>query len=111
MIGGRLIGEAAEKLLPLAGKSASPSPLALAPGKPTQGLQDSLTQAMFDVQRPAKPEYKAEFDPFEKASEVIQTPSGIRMGDPAFPLELNTLPIRDYDPVVHKVRINKGQTI
>ena len=109
----KLLGEAAETILPLAGKAASPSPLALPPGKPTQGLQDSLASAMADVGRKPKNVYnKIEFDPFEKASEVVSTPTGIRVGHPeAFPLDLNTLPIREYEPVVHKVRVNKGQTI
>ena len=108
----KLLGEAAETILPLAGKAASPSTLALPPGKPTQGLQDSLASAMADVGRKPKNVYnKTEFDPFEKASELIHIKEGIRVGDPGFPLDLNTLPIREYDPVVHKVRINKGQTI
>ena len=50
-VAGRLIGEAAETILPLAGKAASPSPLALPPGKPMQGLQDSLASAMSEIGR------------------------------------------------------------
>ena len=112
----KLLGEAAETILPLAGKAASPSPLALPPGKPTQGLQDSLASAMADVGREPRNVYdKTEFKPFEKASELTAVPykgtTAIRTGDPAFPIDLNTLPIREYDPVVHKVRVNKGQTI
>ena len=110
-VGGRLIGEGAERILPLAGKATSPTPLALPAGQASRSLEDNITRAMYDVGRPAKDEYPAQFDPFAKESEIIPTDTGVRIGDPAFPLELNTLPVRDYDPVVHKVRIFKGQAV